>query len=272
MHPKDQLVRSYLGLVSSYARGFARFASARIAALSLGNAVLTYRLRPEEPVDNHPYADVVQRISGISKEDYDAFDYQTDLSGLIYLTTLLDTFLSDTTKFLLLLHPSAIGKNQSVTLESVLSAKSTADLVNEAAAKKVREISYLPFLARIDVLRQKFGLHVTLTDDEMAQLEHYAEMRNAAVHDQAVFDCTMELDGSISLRQKACDRHPTQMKASDVREAQKVYESAVRQVCRSVLDQVLKAQDHPAYASLGWIFKQPAGPPAIPPAGHDPDT
>ncbi len=249
----------YRRLVSSYIHGFRRFASARIAALSLQTVVLAYQVQPRIDVSAHPYADVLRRIDEVEPREYAAFEYIYNVSSLVYLTTLLDTFLSDTTKFLLLLHPRAIGSDQVVPLEAILGAKSTSTLLTNAAAKKTREVSYLPFSGRIDFLRRRFGLRLDLDETSLVRLEHYASLRNMAVHDQAVFDCSIDATGRLVVQQKACPLHPTLIHADDIREAASVYHAVTGAVCRAVVEQVLKASDHPGYKDMKSLFEREDG-------------
>lgn len=251
----EDLVHTYLGLIRSYTHGFVRFASARIAALSLQNTVLSYRARSRVDFSESPYADVLSRVDQISQREFESFEYIYDLSCLVYLTSLFDTFLSDTTKFLLLLHPRSIGANQAVSLEAVLSAKSTYDLLNDVANKKAREISYLPFSGRLDFLTQHFGLRITLDGETLAQLHHYSTLRNAAVHDQAVFDCLLNAEGRLTLQQKACPLHPTPVNATDVTAAETAYRNVIKATCRAVIEQVLKSPDHPGFKANHWLFE-----------------
>lgn len=255
----DDLVTSYLALVWSYRQGFVRFASARIAALSLQNVVIAYRSQAGANPSESPRADVLTRIDKISLREYQAFEYIYDLSSLVYLTTLLDTFLSDTTKFLLLLHPRAIGPKQAVTLEDVLQAASTTDLLNDAAIKKTREVSYLPFVGRLEFLQQTFGLRLDLDDATMKQLEHYSSLRNTVVHDQGVFDCSLNAAGRIVVEQKTCSIHPVPISGNDVRTSEELYQSVVVTVCRGVVVQVLKGSEHPAYKKFVLLTKQRDG-------------
>ncbi len=139
---RNEQVKAYLGLIGSCVSGFARYALARIAALSLQNVVLEYRSITPVNIPEDIYTEVLRRVDRIKQNEYKAFEYLYDLSSLVYLTTLLDTFLSDTTKFLILLHPRVMGGNQSVSIDAVLNASSTAELLNNAATKKTRELSY----------------------------------------------------------------------------------------------------------------------------------
>jgi hypothetical protein len=59
----------------------------------------------------------------MSYEEFDSFHYLTDISQLVHATALLDTYLSDTARFLLLLHPGALGMRQALDIHDVLAAR-----------------------------------------------------------------------------------------------------------------------------------------------------
>jgi len=107
-------------------------------------------------LEKTPFA-IFQRLS---MGPCDSHTYVTDLSHLIYATSLLDTFLSETTLFLFLLHPLSMGKNQQVPLRMVIEASSRNETLTQAARARTREISYLPFLGRLQFLRDTFGLRL----------------------------------------------------------------------------------------------------------------
>lgn len=240
----------YQALVASYLHGIDRLQAAQLAGLRLQSAVLTYRSQPRPTVIDHPYRSVIDEIGKLSRREYEAFEYVTRVSTLVYLTTLLDTFLSDTTKFLLLLNPRSIGKNRTVLLEHVLNAQSPHDLVNQAAAEKTREVSYLSFSSRIDLLRSQFGLRIDTSDLTIERLTRLAELRNVTVHDQAVFTCEIDSTGKLGIKQKACSVHPTRISGDDVDEARDLYWDIVADVVQSVVEQVLKQASHLDYIPL----------------------
>jgi hypothetical protein len=73
-------------------------------------------------------------------------------------------------------------------------------------------------------------------------LEHYAGVRNVAVHDQGVFDPFLTDDGTVDVRQKTCALHPTLVRSSDIAPALAGYARIVAEMARSVVTQVLKAE------------------------------
>ncbi len=179
----------------------------------------------------------------LEERDLDRFFYVSLSSLLTYSTSMLDTFLSDTTRFLLLLHPGAAGKNTSVNLASVLKCKSRSELIEELVTKKCRELSYLPVLARIDFLDQTFGLNLRIPEESRRTLEASVELRNLSVHDQAA--CTVGLNdsGQLVVDQRAPFTHPLPISFEDCVEAQTAYQKTVARIMRAVLTVVLNCDE-----------------------------
>lgn len=239
----DQLPKhdhAFAHLVESFFLGITRLQGARIVSLNARLAVLRYRAKPPQKADGYPYEDVLAEITKIARSEYEAYEYVTDVSHLTYATTLLDTFLSDCTKFLLLLHPGAIGKNHSVTLDVILAAESRAAVLTQAASKKVRELGHLPFLARVEYLQQTFGLSFSLDEATSKALAHYSDVRNAVVHDQGIFEAFLEDDGTVDVRQKTCPVHPTRVGSEDLKAALEAYSKVFGAIATAVIAKVLK--------------------------------
>jgi hypothetical protein len=75
-------------------------------------------------------------------------------------------------------------------------------------------------------------------------------VRNAAVHDQGIFELLYDPDGHVVARQKTCSRHPSRVSSRDVSAAAKAYDTVFLAVAGAVVRQVLKAPEHPAVAKL----------------------
>ena len=101
-------------LVLAYFQGCYRFNDAQLAFELLSAALITYRTSQEVDISEHPYSEVLDYVKRTSTRAYRAFEYVGRISHLVYATTLFDTFISDCTHFLLLLHPRAMGKNHEV--------------------------------------------------------------------------------------------------------------------------------------------------------------
>ena len=193
-----------------------------------------------------PASGTLEHLARIPYSSYDSLSYVTDVSHLVYATTLLDTFLSDTTLFLFLLIPQSMGKGQQVPLRTLIDASSRNEALTHAALGRAREIGYLPFPGRIEFLRDTFGLEISISLDAVEVLNHYPSVRNTAVHDQGIFELRLDETGQVVSRQKTCPLHPTRVTGDDVHRAIRGYEKVMRAVAKAVFTQVLKQQDHPA--------------------------
>ena len=242
-------LKSFLDVALSFKQGIYRFWGAEAAVSRLMCALGECRISESAGLDG-PSSNVLQQLARIPYSSYDSLAYVTNVSHLVYATTLLDTFLSDTTLFLFLLIPQSMGKNQQVPLRTLIDASSRNAALSQAAMARSREIGYLPLSGRIQFLRDTFGLQIELSKDTEYALDHYSSTRNAAVHDQGIFELKLDENGSVVTRQKTCPLHPTNITGDDVHNAINAYEQVVLSVAKAVFTQVLKQQDHPAVQKL----------------------
>ena len=120
-------------MLSSYTVGMMRLARARTAFIATQIAFHEQRLG-----------------SKIAESDIEAFEYVHQISHLVHANSLFDTFLSDCTRLLLSMHPGAIGANQQVSLQVILKAGTRSDILNQAIAKKTREIGMQSTVVRLE--------------------------------------------------------------------------------------------------------------------------
>lgn len=256
--PSGSLADLYTRLVESYCRGVIRLLAARVGFL--GASVLITTLG-KHSWSSEKQAQLLCSDCGFplkrdetpptgfelpSRPQWDAFSYLSDLGQLIYATTLLDSFLQDTTLFLFLYKPGSIGVGQSVKVSELLEAKSVADLLAQAAKRRSREVSYLSFEDRIEFLQKTYGIDLTLADKDLETLRHYSGIRNVAIHDQGIFQVTLNAEGRIELTQKTCERHPTPVDSKEVDEiVLPSYGRIVKAIAMAVIRQVLNAEVKP---------------------------
>lgn len=108
---------------------------------------------------------------------------------LVTALTLFDTFLSDVTRFLLLVYPESIG-DQKIKVRDILDLTSVAQVINEVVVRKVRGVSYKNYRDRIKFLENTFGINASDLSDKIDSLEQYVELRNSIVHDVSLFRYT----------------------------------------------------------------------------------
>ncbi|HEY2394279.1 MAG TPA: hypothetical protein VGK22_24125 [Candidatus Angelobacter sp.] len=238
-------VKTYLDIASSFIEGLYRLWGAEAASSRLMCALIQFHASGRKGLDG-PLSEILDHLDRVPYSSYDALAYVTNVSHLVYATTLLDSFLTDTSLFLFLLNPQSMGKNSQVSLRTLIQSASRNEALTQAALNKAREISYLPFPARIQFFTDTFGLRIELTPDAVEALTHYPSIRNTAVHDQGIYEIRLEEDGHVTSRQKTCAKHPTHVSPDDVFKAIKAYEKVVGAVAQAVFFQVLKETGHPA--------------------------
>lgn len=237
-----QPTQVFVTIVESYVHGRMRINCAELAFTRTLLALSDLRGLSPTRWQGKEYAPALDQLHVVATKYSAPYYYVTYVSLLVYSTSLLDTFLSDATRFLLLLHPSALGRNHAVGLQALLSSTSLSQVITDSVERKVREVSHLPFLGRIEYLRERFGLAADLPEDTRAQLEHYSGVRNTAVHDQGFLELRLDSRRGLKLTQKACPRHPTPVTLDDLRTASFAHDDTVRVIAEAILRQVLKAK------------------------------
>src|SRR5258707_2024871 len=101
-------LESYLTVAFSFVQGLLRLTRAKAAHFRLLSAISSFRESGCVGLDS-PGRGALSHLAKIEYASFDSYKYVTDLSHLIYATSLLDTFLSETTLFLFLLHPLSMG-------------------------------------------------------------------------------------------------------------------------------------------------------------------
>jgi hypothetical protein len=178
--------------------------------------------------------------------EYDSYVYVTEASFLVYVTTLLDTFLTDTALFLFLSNPARLAEQgQQVMLRDVLAKRSRSELINGLAKDRVRRLAQESFEKRLNVLERKFGLKLGLDAKTLEQLRHYKSVRNAFVHDQGVYEVDLDEAGTLRATRKACPIHPRLVESEEFQSAFKTYERTAAALYVAVTRDALKREDDP---------------------------
>lgn len=241
-HNQDELADVYGKIVFSFFQGMLRFWRAEAAHARLMSALACFNghKKSSPPIDGNPYKHALEDLARIPYSSYSASVYVTNVSHLTYATTLLDTFLSDTTMFLYLVYPEAMGKKLQVPIQVLIDAHSRHEALTTATAKRVREIAFSSFVDRIQLLRDTFGLDPKMDSEATHALEHYPSIRNTAVHDQGIFELRLNESGHVVSRQKTCAQHPTKINGTDVQAAADAYKRIGEAIARAVAEKLFK--------------------------------
>jgi hypothetical protein len=240
----QQNADTFAAILSVFQVGSFRLAEAELAALRLSVAVVEHHIEDKAKAKIESYNKSAVQLDAIRPSSWDAFNYVSRVSHLVYATSLLDTFLTDTTQFLLMLFPSSIGKEFRISISDVIENRSRSALLTAAASRKARELSYATFLDRITDLRRRFGLVFELDERDVEALRHFSALRNVAVHDQGFLNLSFAENGTVHCEQRVCSRHPTAVSIDDVRAAIHTYQRVVREISVAILRQVIKEPDH----------------------------
>lgn len=234
-------------IVESLACGVVRLSEARITSNAVFVEWAEHHLLKAEPAGSpsseKPDSDGYL-VKTVGRTELDGFKYVSNVTSLVYAATLLDTFLSDTMRLLFLHFPSSFPEDKPITWREILESETIQDVIVNAVNKRVRDISHDSFLSRISTLRKLFGLEIEFDEDITEQLRDYSDLRNVIVHDQAVFDISLDEHGEVKAAQKTCPRHPTPVSDEDLaiattaffRTISVVYSAVVEQVCGIEVD------------------------------------
>lgn len=237
---RDELADIYGKIISTFMEGQLRFWGAEAAHSRLSCAYLAFRESPKPSQFEGAYGTTIENLARIDSSSFSAFAYLTNVGHLIYATTLLDTFLSDTTMFLFLVFPESMGKKQQIPIQLLIDAKSRHEALNAATVRRTREVNFLSFAERIQFLRETFGFKITLHSKLLEALQHYPTVRNSAVHDQGIFCLHLNQQGRVVATQKTCPKHPTPVSDKDIRAAVEAYCEIQKIIARDVIMSVFK--------------------------------
>jgi hypothetical protein len=103
----------------------------------------------------------------------------------------------------------------------------------------VRELGHASFAARIDTLRQTFGLKIQSSSQALNIFNHYTTIRNVVIHDQAFYDISLTDTGLIAVERNA-DVAPVEH--ADVRSAISAYAVVAHSIAEAVFRDVLHGE------------------------------
>lgn len=233
--------QAFGNILASYVVGTIRLASARTFALTASDAVAMLKNVNDQGEIVGSVARILNRLNDLSYDEYSSFNYISDMSTLIYATTLFDTFVSDTTHFLLLLHPELTAENEKTTNEVSALAQSEIVRLNTAAADKARKVGRRNFPNRIKYLIRTFGLNISLPLETWQALEYYRDTRNVIVHDQSILIIELDESGVSTSRPKPSSRASDPISDMDLRTALLAYNDVAIQFSLLIANRVLNS-------------------------------
>jgi hypothetical protein len=167
-----------------------------------------------------------------------SFEYVSKISQVVYACTILDTFLTETTKFLFLLHPNVLGKDLEIKFEKVLKCGSKFEIINNVINERVRVISFGSIKERIKFLNKHFGLRINISKVMYEQLEYYGNLRNELVHDTSVMKMGLNNEGELSILQIACYHEPKGISRDDSYNAIDAFRITIGKIYEEIRKQI----------------------------------
>ena len=245
---KKEVIEGYTKLSYSVVRGIVRITSARIVA---NTTVISYldlkRGLKEGKYDGLSDFRFVEALKKISVSELGRFDHVNTAGLLIYATAIFDTFLTDTTKFLYYLYPDKIAPNKPISWTKLISSDSKGSIINEVINKKCREISFWPFIRRIEYIIRQFGLNMEINDDTKKLLEKYSTLRNVILHDQSLADIQLDGNDKLIIENRIVKTDPTFVSSEDFTDAMKTFLELIKVVYNSISKEKLKASRFKEY-------------------------
>jgi hypothetical protein len=142
-------------------------------------------------------------MRSISQESLESLKANQARNTLITVVTLLDTYLTDITRFLVLTRPESISKDRLVSFQDILGRESLSSIIDLVVNKVVHEQSYANFRTRVGHLQKTFGISLDQLSDKIDEFENVIQVRNRLIHDVAQYEYTSgSTRGQIVLSQK----------------------------------------------------------------------
>lgn len=170
----------------------------------------------------------------------DHFHYISRIMKAVYLHTILDTFLNETLKFLLLRNPGVLDSTCHLGLNQVLREKNKYVVINNVIDEKTRNEGYKSFKDRIKYLNKTFGLGINFSNKVYESLEECIEHRNLLVHDSSFYNIGFDDKGKIALKQTGCIKKPKKVGWEEIEKTQKLYQVVIHTVYSRVRKVIFK--------------------------------
>jgi len=130
---------------------------------------------------------VFQHLREINEDQLHILRFSYARNSIVTTVSIFDSFLSDLTKFLLILFPETVSKDRQVKVGDVVNCKSVSEVLDTILGKLVYEISYKSIRARIQYLDQSFGIRLATYSGLIDKVQHFSELRNVLIHDISTY-------------------------------------------------------------------------------------
>lgn len=243
-------IATYVAICRTFLDGIVRVVEAQVAFTSLMRSFAAYRAKTvKAEMDDEVLAEILAGFDKVSLDQFWAAQYVNAISTLVYMASLFDTFLNESTIFLFLLIPDAMGKSYQVPLKSLIDGRSRGSILTEVAKQRAREVSYISFKDRLSFLHDTFGLPIVLNDKTVGALDYFSNLRNTAVHDQGFLALTLDDSGCIKNTLRASPQFPSEVVPEDFDNSMRTFRFIALTVANDIFVNILKADTGsiPAY-------------------------
>jgi hypothetical protein len=186
---KDKQFKQFQTIAASALLRFyrQRHADAALFRLMAANAAFLLAEATATSPNEGIWQEVFKNHRRVKREGLDHLDSLYAENTIISALSVMDSFLSDLTRFLLLMHPAAISKERQIKFGDVLEANDLGKVIGAAVDKFVHELSYKRLSERIDYLQQGFGIDLSTSRKLVETVQSFADLRNRLVHDTSMF-------------------------------------------------------------------------------------
>lgn len=110
--------------------------------------------------------------------------------AVIYVVALLDAYLGDVFRAVLISRPEMLRSRRQLTYEAILSYEDREQLVAAMASRDISEISYKSLRDQLDYYGERFGIDLSAADTDANVLVEVAARRNLYVHNAGIVNAT----------------------------------------------------------------------------------
>ena len=212
-----------------------RLTSARVVDLSARLAIINYHVleasKRDESLKQFRFIQMLDEVEPESFQDYQSI---TQTSYLVYGMAILDSFITETTSFLFLKNPAALGKKEGVAWDVFLNRDKRTNTIVDAANRKARDIAFWPLNRRLELLQKNFHIKINIAEDVLADVTRYVEIRNAAVHDHTIVGLSLDENDRVISHSRT--EPPKRLKSGDLRLALHAFSSVIAGIFMGVCE------------------------------------
>ena len=137
-----------------------------------------FRAQDAEKLCNGSACEKVFENLRLTKDDWvNILETSYAANTIIASISMLDSFRSDLTKVLLIMHPDTLSRERQVKVGDILSCTSISKVFDTVLGKYVHELSYKSLRERIQYLDQAFGIDLSEHAPLVEKLQKHSDLR-----------------------------------------------------------------------------------------------